>query len=111
MQTSLQFYGKCFLCMFLMFFVVFIASSYAATDKVTETLCLVVNKISGPIGKVIAILIIVVTAISLFLGKITWGTAITITVGMGLMFGAGEIVNLVAGTDQSEDPCKTIPSE
>ncbi len=74
-----------------------------AIDKVTETLCMVTNALGGPVGKTIAILIVMTVAISLFLGKITWGVAITIAVGMGLLFGSTQLVTLISG---GENPCE-----
>ena len=84
------------------------AEDKAAPDKNTTqiqlVLCKVIAQISGPIGKTIAILIVISMAISLFLGKITWGLAIAVAVGMGLLFGAKDIVNLIS-TDGGADVC------
>ena len=66
-------------------------------NKISQILCNVVNLITGNIGKAISVLIIITLAIALFLGKVSWGMAIAVAVGMGIMFGAPGIVNLIAG--------------
>lgn len=72
-------------------------------ESVTQSLCFVTNELNGDVGKTIAILIVMTVAISLFLGKISWGVAMTIAVGMGLLFGSSGIVILMAGG--SGGPC------
>ena len=74
--------------------------------------CNVIDQITGGVGKVISILILISMAIGLFLGKITWGLAIAVMVGMGLLFGASGIVDSIAkgaandGTDKICDQVK-----
>ena len=75
------------------------ASTAAGKDKVTEILCRANNFIAGGPGKAIAVLIILSLAIGLFLGKVSWGMAIAVAVGMGIMFGAPQIVAAISGQD------------
>ena len=65
--------------------------------KIEEVLCNAVNQLTGPIGRSIAIIIIISMAIALFLGKVSWGLAIAVAVGMGILFGAKDVVNLLSG--------------
>ena len=58
--------------------------------------CNVIDQITNGVGKVIAILILISMAIGLFLGKITWGLAIAVMVGMGMLFGASGVVDTIA---------------
>jgi type IV secretion system protein VirB2 len=71
----------------------------AAADatKIQGILCNVTKEISGGTGKAIAILIVISMAIGLFVGKITWGVAIAVAVGMGILFGAEGIVKIISG--------------
>ena len=71
-------------------------------NKISDILCNVVKLITGNIGKAISVLIIITLAIALFLGKVSWGMAIAVAVGMGIMFGAPGIVSLVADGNSSE---------
>lgn len=73
--------------------------------------CNVIKQITGGVGKVISILILISMAIGLFLGKITWGLAIAVMVGMGLLFGASGIVDSIAkgASDAGSDKiCDTV---
>ena len=74
--------------------------------------CNVINQITNGIGKVIAILILISMAIGLFLGKITWGLAIAVMTGMGLLFGASGAVDLMAktkdGGSDTTDICSKV---
>ena len=63
---------------------------------ITKIFCNVINQITGSVGKVISVLILISMAIGLFLGKITWGLAIAVMVGMGLLFGAKGLVDVIA---------------
>ena len=81
---------------------------FAADDDagkaVANVICKVIDLVQGPTGKTIAILVIISLAIGLFLGKITWGVAIAVAVGMGILFGANTVVVYIAG---GVDPCAT----
>jgi len=77
----------------------------AAVNKnaISDILCNAVDLISGGIGKSIAILIIISLAIALFLGKVSWGMAIAVAVGMGILFGAEGMITVISGGGAS--PC------
>lgn len=74
-------------------------STSTNTDAITNTLCNAVNQLTGSIGRSIAILIVISLAIMLFLGKVTWGVAIAVGVGMGILFGAPGVVKILSGGD------------
>jgi type IV secretion system protein VirB2 len=73
--------------------------SYAQTNtnsQITNILCSATNQLTGNIGRSIAVLIVISLAIALFLGKVTWGMAIAVAVGMGILFGAKDVVSLLS---------------
>lgn len=74
-------------------------SAFAAgnTDAVTNILCNAVNQLTGGVGRAIAIVIIISLAIMLFIGKVSWGMAIAVAFGMGLLFGAKDVVSMLSG--------------
>jgi type IV secretion system protein VirB2 len=105
-QTKTSLVRKFVLVMFALFISVFAvineskaqaAGAAPAQDRITQILCNVSGAISGPIGKAIAVLIVISLAIALFLGKVSWGMAIAVAVGMGVLFGAQGIVQLASG--------------
>ncbi len=65
------------------------------------TVCNVVSAMQGPIARGIAALAIIFLGFSLFLGKISWGIALALAIGIGAVFGANEIVDKVAGGGRS----------
>lgn len=79
------------------------ANSTNASSQITNILCNAINQISGPIGRTISVLVVISVALGLFVGKITWGLAIAIAVGMGILFGATSVVGLLSG--DGTQPC------
>ena len=78
----------------------------SASEGITNVLCHVIDVIQGNTGKSISILVIISLAIGLFLGKVTWGVAIAVAVGMGVLFGANTLVGYLADGNSS-NPCVT----
>lgn len=74
----------------------------AESSKITEVICNAIGQLTGPIGRAIAVLIIISLAIALFLGKVTWGLAIAVAVGLGILFGASNVVGLLTGVKGSD---------
>jgi type IV secretory pathway VirB2 component (pilin) len=73
--------------------------------------CNVINQITNGVGKVISILILISMAIALFLGKITWGLAICVMVGMGLLFGASGVVDTIAPGNGTKNICEAVKQQ
>ena len=79
-----------------------------AGQGIANVLCHVIDVAKGATGKTIATLVIISMAIGLFLGKITWGVAIAVAVGMGILFGANNVVQFISGG--SGDVCPSDSS-
>jgi type IV secretion system protein VirB2 len=87
------------------------ADSADAGTGIAQVLCNVISVAQGATGKTIATLVIISMAIGLFLGKITWGVAIAVAVGMGVLFGANTLVSFLSSTDgkgSATDVCKSL---
>lgn len=65
---------------------------------ITGVLCTVVGWFTGTIGKAIATLAIIVVGIGALMGKVSWGMAIIVGLGVGVVFGASNIVDVLGGT-------------
>lgn len=63
----------------------------------SKALCNVVSWITGPIGKGIATLALIIVGIGALMGKISWGMAIIVGLGVGIMFGATTLVDALGG--------------
>jgi type IV secretory pathway VirB2 component (pilin) len=81
------------------------AEGEKAPAAVTKAICAVIGALQGPIARGVAAFGIIFLGFSLFLGKISWGTGIALAIGLGAVFGAGEIVALIAPEGEGE-PCK-----
>jgi type IV secretory pathway VirB2 component (pilin) len=73
------------------------AAGPAAGDGITKALCAVVSSIQGTIGMAIATIAIMVIGFGALMGKVSWGTAIIVLTGIGIIFGASSLVKLVNG--------------
>lgn len=62
-------------------------------NAISNLFCNVVEWFTGPIGKGLATLAIIVVGIGALLGKVSWGMAMIVGVGVALVFGAITIVN------------------
>src|SRR3989338_1739580 len=68
-----------------------------SSDAIANTLCIIVGALQGGIGKAIATIAIVVLGIGLFLGKLSWPLAVATAIGIGMIFGASELVTFISG--------------
>jgi type IV secretory pathway VirB2 component (pilin) len=66
-------------------------------SKISDIICNIVVQLQGPVARGVAAFGIIFLGFSLFLGKISWGVALALGIGIGAIFGAGEIVNLISG--------------
>jgi type IV secretory pathway VirB2 component (pilin) len=71
----------------------------ASGTPIAKVLCTVVGWFTGAVGKGIATLAIIVIGVGALMGKVSWGMAIIVGVGVAVIFGAEQIVDqLGAGT-------------
>ena len=67
-------------------------------DAIGTGLCKVVAALSGSIAKSVATVAIIGVAGGLLMGKLNWVSAMTVSVGVIIIFSAGKIVGWVSGT-------------
>lgn len=65
-------------------------------DAIASVLCVIVNALQGAIGKAVATIAIVVLGIGLFLGKLSWPLAVATAIGIGMIFGATNLVGWIS---------------
>ncbi len=63
---------------------------------ISEVLCNVVEWFTGPVGAGIATLAIIVVGLGALMGKVSWGMAIIVGIGVGVIFGAPSIVDALS---------------
>jgi type IV secretion system protein VirB2 len=72
-----------------------------------NVLCTVVNWFTGNTGKGLATIAITVIGIGALLGKVSWGMAIIVGIGVAIVFGAAGIVNTMGAGNGSNQACAT----
>jgi len=83
-------------------------SANGTSTKVDETVCNIIEILQGNIARAVAAFGIIFLGFSLFLGKISWGTALALGIGIGAIFGASDIVKLIGdGTAACAEPDAT----
>ena len=67
-----------------------------------NVLCKVVDMVYGNLGRGLATLAVIIIGVGATLGKVSWGLAITVGVGISVIFNAENIVDLLdAGSDMN----------
>ena len=74
------------------------------TGALTGTICNIVEALQGPVARGVAACGIIFLGFSLFMGKISWGTALSLGIGLGAIFGAKTIVGLMNSVN-GENAC------
>ena len=69
------------------------AAAGALDGSVGAMLCALVNSITGTTGRAIATIGIIIIGIGALLGKISWGVAIIVVLGIALVFGAASLID------------------
>jgi type IV secretion system protein VirB2 len=73
------------------------ANAAADFGGVGGKLCEVVRAITGNVGRAIATIAVVFLGIGAFFGKVTWGLAVAVSIGIFAIFGAANIVGRFGG--------------
>lgn len=73
------------------------AGTTADNNNLTVIVCNVILLLQGNIARGVAAFGVIFLGFSLFLGKISWGTALALAMGLGAIFGAQALVNLASG--------------
>ncbi len=82
------------------------AAESVRNDVVGETLCRLVQNLTGGIARGIATIAIFAVGVGLFLGKLNWGIAAATAAGVGIIFSSKQLVAFLAGEDAYSN-CET----
>jgi type IV secretion system protein VirB2 len=72
-------------------------AAFADPTGLNTVLCAAIGWMTGGIGSAIATLAIIVIGIGALMGKVSWGMAIIVGLGIGIIFGAEDLVGLLNG--------------
>jgi type IV secretory pathway VirB2 component (pilin) len=76
------------------------AAAPAATvnaEGMGQVVCNIIKQLQGPVARGVAAFGIIFLGFSLFLGKISWGVALALGIGVAAIFGAESIVDAMLG--------------
>ncbi len=68
-----------------------------ANNPIEAVMCNVVFFMTSTTGKAIATIAIIVVGLGALMGKISWGMALIVALGVALVFGASKIVDAIGG--------------
>jgi type IV secretion system protein VirB2 len=68
------------------------------SNAIEQVFCNVVLILTGTTGKAIATVAVIAVGVGALLGKISWGMALIVALGVALIFGAASIVSALGGT-------------
>ena len=88
-----------FLPCITLFFITFSDLAFALPrgSNIGQVLCIGASFFSGSAGKGIALIGVFIIGVTAFYGKITWGTAILVGIGIAVLFGADALVVALGG--------------
>lgn len=69
----------------------------AALTPMGEVLCTVLDFIHGNLGRGLATLAVIMVGVGAMFGKVSWGLAVTVGVGISIIFGSNTLAFLLLG--------------
>ncbi len=76
-------------------------STSTTDDGISTVLCLIVTKLTGPVGKAAGMIALVGLGIGVFMGSLKWQLALGIALGLTFIFSAGKIINWLSSQGTS----------
>jgi type IV secretory pathway VirB2 component (pilin) len=73
----------------------FAAAAAGGNTSIGNAMCTVVGWFTGNTGQGLATLAIIVIGVGALMGKVSWGMAIIVGLGISLIFGAAAMVNAI----------------
>lgn len=68
--------------------------AYAVASPMGGVLCGIIEIVYGNLGRALATLAVISLGVGAMIGKVSWGLAITVATGIGVVFGAGPITKM-----------------
>lgn len=107
-KKDLSLYWQASLLVVLSAFVVLLPDLAHATDtRMGNVLCTVALWFTGNTGKGLATIAITVIGIGALLGKVSWGMAMIVGIGVAIVFGASQIVSTMGASSGGSNVVST----
>lgn len=109
---------KVYFKLFLFFLIILFSSLANAADEVSsagqgpiaEAMCVIYALVTGAVAKTVGVIGVAALGIGLFLGRLNWGVAVAVGVGVVLVFGGPEVVKWLTGRKIEKD-CPNITTD
>lgn len=69
----------------------------ATTSNIETAAATILTAITGPLGRTVATIAVVVLGMMAMFGKLAWDMAIKVILGIAIMFGAASVVDWISG--------------
>lgn len=79
----------------------------AQQSPMGNVICAIIGIVYGNLGRGLAVLAVIVVGIGATLGKVSWGLAITVAVGIATVFGAVPLVAYLISNNAATPICFT----
>lgn len=89
----------------MLFAVVPFEAMASGTNAFETVMCNIVALFTGPMGKAIATLALIIVGLGALMGKVSWGMALIVAIGVALVFGAASVVDAIAGQSGAGGTC------
>ena len=73
------------------------ADGNSETNAFGQALCNMFKFITGKVGRGVAAGAVIALGVFFFMGKVTWGSALAVALGVGAVFGAPSVVSVLTG--------------
>ncbi len=83
-------------------------ASASGNNAIQDVFCNLVILLTGTTGKAIATVAVIAVGVGALLGKISWGMALIVGLGIALIFGAASIVTALGGTSTGCGSSRTL---
>ncbi len=70
-------------------------------NPIGDVLCDVVGWMTGPVGAGIATLAVIIIGVGALLGKVSWGMAIIVGLGVAIVFGAPSVIESLSSVSST----------
>lgn len=80
----------------------------AQQSPMGNVICFIIGIIYGNLGRGLAVLAVIIVGIGATVGKVSWGLAMTVAIGVGTVFGAVPLVAYLISGNSSTAICYNV---
>lgn len=101
-------YAAMFGALVLGFMLLSTEPAMAQQSPMGNVICFIIGIVYGNLGRGLAALAVIILGVGATLGKVSWGLAMTVAVGVGTVFGAVPLVAFLVSGNSTTPVCYTV---